>query len=259
MDDDVLKIVKACETCQALPKSFKSNAQLPESIELPCEPWEKLCIDIKGPVYDNPSHSRFAICVIDYYSKWPEVLMCANVTTSRIVSFLETIFGREGIPKYIVSDNGAQFISKEFAEFLKVKGIEHIRTSYYFPSSNGLVERFNSNLKNVFLAAKIDKIPVDKAVIDFLSVYRSTPHSVTGLTPSLLLHGREIITQLSVRKPIPKSVRFEEPAKFKIGETVRLKHPRTKKITKHEIVGIKGKNTFVLSEMGVWNGKFISR
>lgn len=57
---------------------------------------------------------------------------------------------REKYPGYhprIISDNGPQFIAKEFKEFIRVSGMTHVRTSPYYPQSNGKLERWHGSLK----------------------------------------------------------------------------------------------------------------
>ncbi len=47
----------------------------------------------------------------------------------------------------IISDNGPQFIAKNFKEFIRVSGMTHVRTSPYYPQSNGKIERWHKSLK----------------------------------------------------------------------------------------------------------------
>ncbi|MCG8557964.1 MAG: integrase core domain-containing protein, partial [Proteobacteria bacterium] len=47
----------------------------------------------------------------------------------------------------IISDNGPQFIARDFKEFIRLAGMTHVRTSPYYPQSNGKIERFNGTLK----------------------------------------------------------------------------------------------------------------
>ena len=48
----------------------------------------------------------------------------------------------------IISDNGPQFISKDFKEFIRLSGFTHVRTSPYYPQSNGKLERFHGTIKS---------------------------------------------------------------------------------------------------------------
>jgi putative transposase len=65
---------------------------------------------------------------------------------------METIVQR-GLELYpgekprIISDNGPQFIARDFKEFIRVTGITHVRTSPYYPQSNGKLERWHGSLK----------------------------------------------------------------------------------------------------------------
>jgi hypothetical protein len=47
----------------------------------------------------------------------------------------------------IISDNGPQFIAKDFKEFIRISGTTHVRTSPYYPQSNGKIERWHKSLK----------------------------------------------------------------------------------------------------------------
>jgi putative transposase len=47
----------------------------------------------------------------------------------------------------IISDNGPQFIAKDFKEFIPISGMTHVRTSLFYPQSNGKIERWHKSLK----------------------------------------------------------------------------------------------------------------
>ena len=59
-----------------------------------------------------------------------------------------------GIPTQLVSDNGPQFTSEEFASFMKRNGIKHIRSAPYHPSTNGTAERFVQTFKKAMKALR---------------------------------------------------------------------------------------------------------
>jgi len=48
----------------------------------------------------------------------------------------------------IISDNGPQFVARDFKEFIWLSGITHVRTSPFYPQSNGKLERFHKTIKN---------------------------------------------------------------------------------------------------------------
>ena len=52
-----------------------------------------------------------------------------------------------GVRPRVISDNGPQFIAKDFKEFIRISGMTHVRTSAYYPQSNGKIERWHKSLK----------------------------------------------------------------------------------------------------------------
>ncbi len=82
-----------------------------------------------------------------------------------------------GQKPWIISDNGPQFIAKDFKQFIRLAGITHVRTSPYYPQSNGTLERWQGTLKNERFR---DKAPrnVDEArrvVDDFVNPLQRSP------------------------------------------------------------------------------------
>ena len=55
--------------------------------------------------------------------------------------------GYPGVTPRVISDNGPQFIAKDFKEFIRLSGMTHVRTSPYYPQSNGKIERWHKSLK----------------------------------------------------------------------------------------------------------------
>ena len=69
--------------------------------------------------------------------------MTKSTTSERTVDILSTIFARNGLPQQLVSDNGPQFVSEEFREFLRFN-----ESAPYHPATNGLAERFVHTFKH---------------------------------------------------------------------------------------------------------------
>ena len=78
--------------------------------------------------------------VVNAYSKWPQAVIMPSISST--IDVLRQIFSMFGVPEHIVSDNGAQFTSEEFATFMTVNGIKHSLSAPCIPSTNGLAERF---------------------------------------------------------------------------------------------------------------------
>ena len=81
------------------------------------------------------------LVVMDAYSKWLEVHRMKSITSTATIEQLREMFATHGLPVTVVSDNGSNFTSSEFQEFMKKNGIKHIKVAPYHPASNGLAER----------------------------------------------------------------------------------------------------------------------
>ena len=105
---------------------------------------------------------------------------------------------REAFPQAkprIISDNGPQFIAKDFKEFIRLSGMTHVRTSPYYPQSNGKLERWHGTLKQDCLRPNVP-LSLEEArqlVAGFVQHYNHTRlHSAIGyVTPADRLAGRQ--------------------------------------------------------------------
>lgn len=132
------------------------------------------------------------LVVIDAHSKWPEVFVMKQTSAEETISCLRDLFCRFGFPETLVSDNGPQFTSAEFAGYMRSIGTRHIRTAPYHASSNGQAEHFVQSLKASL--RKPAGLPVQSALADSLLAHRNTPHTTTGEAPASLLLGRRLRT-----------------------------------------------------------------
>ena len=105
--------------------------------------------------------------------------------------------GRETFPGQrprIISDNGPQFIAKDFKEFIRLTGMTHVRTAPYYPQSNGKIERWHKTLKSDALrpAAPSSLEEARALVARWVEHYNTVRlHSSIGyITPADFLAGR---------------------------------------------------------------------
>lgn len=95
----------------------------------------------------------------------------------------------------IISDNGPQFIARDFKVFIRLAGMTHVRTSPYYPQSNGKIERWNKTLKTTTIRPKAPRSPEEARSIvgAFVEHYNTVRlHSAIGyVTPADKLAGRE--------------------------------------------------------------------
>jgi putative transposase len=100
-----------------------------------------------------------------------------------------------GVTPRIISDNGPQFIANDFKQFIRICGMTHVRTSPYYPQSNGKIERFHKTIKSECIRPQTP-LSLDDArrIVERYVVHYNTVrlHSAVGyVTPADKLAGRE--------------------------------------------------------------------
>jgi putative transposase len=95
----------------------------------------------------------------------------------------------------IISDNGPQFVARDFKEFIRISGMTHVRTSRNYPQSNGKIERWYKSLKGECIRPGTPLTPEDarRLIQRYVEHYNTVRlHSAIGfVTPADMLAGRQ--------------------------------------------------------------------
>ena len=178
---DIKKFISLCSQCAKNKPTQRREPLI--TTPLPQGPWQRVGVDL----FSHKSKNYLVMC--DYYSRWIEVLNLTSTTSIAIICRMKDVFARFGIPCEIVSDNGPQFVSAEFADFATKYSFHHVTSSPYLPNSNGEAERAVQTAKQM-LGQKDPWLA--------LLVYRDTPIAATGVSPSQLMMGKHLRTTLPV-------------------------------------------------------------
>ena len=148
--------------------------------------------------YVNISGTFYFLCsVLDGYSRyvvhWEIREKMEEIDVETIVQRAREKFP-EASPK-IITDNGPQFIAKDFKQFIRISGMTHVRTSPYYPQSNGKLERYHRTIKSDCIRPGTP-LSIDDArriITRFVAHYNDVRlHSALKyITPSDQLHGRQ--------------------------------------------------------------------
>ena len=111
------------------------------------------------------------------------------------------VFARFGFPYSLKTDNGPQFRSEQFSEYLEAHGILHVTSPPMWPQANGEAEVFNKSVGKVMKIAQIEKKKYKPEVLKFLLAYRTTPHCTTGVSPASLMFSFGLRTKLPSLRP----------------------------------------------------------
>lgn len=256
IDLDIEDMVRTCESCS---QSHHTPSKVPLLLwPWATSPWQRIHADfaeIKGTMF---------LVIVDSHSKWLEVFPMNSTTSHALIDVLRSLFARYGLPLQFVSDNGPQFTSEEFKVFLASNDIDHILCPPYHPASNGQAEKYVQTFKQMY--NKLGKMATNEKVCKILCVYRNTPHSVTGVSPSELFLKRAPRTLLSLVKPdmgrkvaktqlVAKKQRDGLNAKFReydVSQPVKVRNIRggREKWINGVIVSRKGPNTYIVRTPG---------
>lgn len=196
MSDFVSKYVRECQNCRAN-KASNENTRAPmTTYRYGKYPGQNLAMDYIGPYPRSKEGYRFAVVVVDSFTKFVFAQPIRDATAAITIKFLRReIFSQFFVPQIIVSDNGPQFRSESFAQELKKYGIEHWRTAVYHPQANAS-ECANKSIINGMRAYIENKYGHTGWPIHFDEVvcaYNTSPHSATGMTPYFAMFGREMV------------------------------------------------------------------
>lgn len=196
MTRDIEEFVRKCIPCVTFQQRGDAAPLIPVA-EMETEPWSRVALDLTGP--SNILDGHVLLTLIDLYSRYPEATIIKQGNSREIIHVLSAHFARYGLPRRIITDNGTPFVSQEFEEFLKSKGIVHSLTSLYYPRANSTVERLHSTLKSRLRRIRLNSpIPLSEALHTVLLDIRSTPNDVTGETPFWRFFNRPMRTKLSL-------------------------------------------------------------
>ena len=166
-----------------------------KGFEQPLTPHEHWHVDVS---YLNIAGTFYYLCsLLDgcsrYVVHWEIRETMTEVDVEQIVQRARERFP-DARPR-IISDNGPQFVAKDFKEFIRVCGMTHVRTSPYYPQSNGKIERWHRTIKGDCIRPETPLTLEDalRIVARYVEQYNTVRlHSAIGyVTPQAKLEGRE--------------------------------------------------------------------
>ena len=176
------QITQLVQSCQACAREIKPGSEPLIPTPLSKYPWQMVGTDLFELNKSN------YLLVVDYFSRYPEVIKLGSTTSGSVISALKSIFSRHGIPEVVRSDNGPQYSSTEFSSFASSYGFQHVTSSPKYPQSNGQAERCVKTVKNLLRKS-------NDLCLALLS-YRATPLSWCDFSPAELSMGRRLRTSL---------------------------------------------------------------
>lgn len=218
MDDDIVavspsSVYRVLTKAGLLSRWNRKASKKGDGFQQPVAAHEHWHIDIS---YINICGTFYYLCsLLDGFSRY---IVHWEIRERMTEADVETILQRAGevfpdARPRIISDNGPQFIAKDFKEFIRISGMTHVKTSPYYPQSNGKLERYHKTIKGTCIRVHTPLSLADArtVVADFVDHYNTRRlHSAIGyVTPKDKLEGRAetILAQRDAKLALARETR----------------------------------------------------
>lgn len=193
------EIKQYCSSCLACKTSKSDNQNHVPPMgkpKLATQPWQILAIDYVGPFPRAKKTGNTCLLVItDIFTKFVVIQPLKEAKSKQLVFFLENmIFLLFGVPEVVLSDNGAQFLSKEYKSLLDRYRVTQWLTPVYFPQVNN-AERTNRVITSAIRALiKKEQDHWDEDIYKIANAINNATHSSSGFSPYFTNFGRNQIS-----------------------------------------------------------------
>ncbi|XP_041475701.1 uncharacterized protein K02A2.6-like [Lytechinus variegatus] len=190
MQAEVKEKVTQCSTCNAFQPKQQKEPML--SYDIPSRPWSIVSQDL------FTLHNEDYLITVDHYSDYWEIdKITGDTRAAVIVACTKGHFARYGRPDKVITDNGPQFVAKEYAQFVTDWEVEHITSSPLHAQSNGKAESAVKIAKTLLKKAAKQGEDIQLALLD----WRNTPAD-SGASPAQKMMARRTNTLL----PTPEAL-----------------------------------------------------
>jgi transposase InsO family protein len=210
LDDDIVavsptSVYRALKAADRLDRKWVYTVRKGTGIVQPLKPNQHWHVDVSHINVDGTFY--YLTSILDGYSRaivhWE---LGETMKEQEIEVIVQKALEKPpGVRPRIISDNGPQFIARDFQQFIRIVGMTHVRTSPYYPQSNGKLERWHGSLKRECIRPACPS-SIDEArrrITAYVDRYNTVRlHSAIGyITPADKLQGREpVICQERDRK-----------------------------------------------------------
>ena len=165
----------------------------------------RMAVDVTGELPLTKSGNKCVLVVMDYFTKCVHLIAVPDQKAVTVNNALvNEVFTKVGIPRFLHSDRGTDFMSKLFQETCKLFNIEKTQTTPWRPKSDGMVERFYRT-QDCLLRQFGDKAQDnwDELLPICALTYNSSRHSSTSYTPNFLMFCRDFRMSIELVLPTP--------------------------------------------------------
>jgi hypothetical protein len=199
MSRDCLLYVKSCSVCNQNKKPSRRQRAAMVNYHSGV-PFDRVHLDILGPLTTSDTSSRYVLVMIDQFTKWIECVALGDQTAESVArTFVNDWVARLGVPTFVHTDRGSNFESSLFKEVCRLLEVVKTRTTPYRPAANGQVERANRTILHSIRCYLGKKKRCWDEYLPFVAMaMRATVNRNTGFTPNMMVLGRELTLPVDI-------------------------------------------------------------
>jgi transposase InsO family protein len=225
-------IKKFCSECKACIK-FKMRVPPPPPLQQFKEldkPFQTVSWDIVGPLKITSSSNRYILTVQDRFTRFVEAKAIPDQTAETVArGLIELVISRYGTPQALLSDRGRNFTSNLMRRLTTLLRVSQIFCTPWHPQANGGLERSHKDFSSVIAQFVTKDAEWDELIVYALFVYRTTIHSATNHTPSMMLFGREVqFPWADILTPTEPNYAIDEDYVEQVKQRLRIAHESAK-------------------------------
>lgn len=208
---DVTEFVKHCKTCQRN-KHINLKRQPMEITTTAERAWEKIYIDLVGPLPETDNNEKYILSVQDELTKFIEAIpICNKEATTVADGLVKGVILRHGVPSTIASDQGTEFLNEVLRRVCSLLKIRQINSCAYSHQSIGALENTHKTL-GAYLRSYVTEKHTDWSswLPYYVFSYNTSVHSETRYTPFELMYGRQCELPSNIRTGIDVVYNYDD-------------------------------------------------
>ncbi|GBE78770.1 predicted protein [Sparassis crispa] len=184
-------VIRRCDACQFTQREAPPAQPLHP---LPrTDAFDHWAFDFIGPLVKSKEGNEYILTAMDHGTDFAYATAIPRRSHIAVIALLRRLITTHGKPSTVLTDNGEEFLSYPFQNYLQRLGIQHLHTSPYHPQMNGRLEKFNDMLVQTLAryTAPNRQDEWDQYLPDALLAQRAHVSRSHGASPFFLAFGRQ--------------------------------------------------------------------
>lgn len=231
MYSETKQFCSGCVICKTSKSDNVNHTPPMGKQKLATHPWQIVAVDYVGPFPRAKKTGNTCLLVItDIFTKFVIIQPLKEAKSKQLVYFMENmVFLLFGVPEIVLSDNGTQFVSKEFKSLLEKYSVNQWLTPVYFPQVNN-AERANRVITSAIRALiKKEQNLWDENIYKIANAINNASHTSSGFSPYFVNFGRNQISSGEEYQNLRDTNSDQSPIAKEHAETMNKIHEEVRK------------------------------